>query len=191
MIRRVLCPGSPPADSVAVLGILRLKIDPPAVDRRRWIGRTHCKYGVFRSARSWKLRCSAGKVFWRKGLSNVNILIVDDSKAMRMIIRRTLRQAGYEAFTVVEACNGSEALDLVRREPPDLILCDWNMPEMSGLEFVESLSREGVQARFGFLTSESSADVRATAVKAGAAFFITKPFTPDAFCNALDPLMNP
>ena len=120
----------------------------------------------------------------------MNILIVDDSKAMRMIIRRTLRQAGYAALSVTEACNGSEAMELVRREPPDLIFCDWNMPEMSGLEFIETLGREGLHARYGFVTSESSPEVRATAEKAGAAFFITKPFTPDAFCDALEPVLN-
>ena len=55
----------------------------------------------------------------------MNILVVDDSKAMRMIMIRTLRHAGYGDHDVVQAGNGAEALSMIEASPPDLILCDW------------------------------------------------------------------
>ena len=84
----------------------------------------------------------------------MNILLVDDSKAMRMIVRRTLRQAGYGQETLSEASNGDEALQLVQSIRPDLLLCDWNMPGMSGLELLLKLKSSGFDAKFGFVTSE-------------------------------------
>ena len=67
----------------------------------------------------------------------VKILIVDDSKAMRMIVSRVLRQAGYGNAEFVEASNGAEGLAAARAGGVDLILSDWNMPEMNGIEFLE------------------------------------------------------
>lgn len=116
----------------------------------------------------------------------MKILIVDDSKAMRMIVMRTLRQAGYGDHTLIEASNGVEALDIVSKQSPDLILSDWNMPEMNGLELLKSLRAAGNQVKLGFVTSEGTAEVRDTAVAAGALFFVTKPFTPESFKAALD-----
>ncbi len=120
----------------------------------------------------------------------MKILIVDDSRAMRMIVRRTLRQAGYEDHVVVEAASGMEALDSVRGAGLDLVLCDWNMPEMSGLDVLETLKREGIPVKFGFVTSESSAEMRARAMQAGADFMVSKPFTPEALKSVLDPILR-
>ena len=120
----------------------------------------------------------------------MNILIVDDSKAMRMIVRRTLRQAGYEVDSVREACNGAEGLSAVQEEAPDLILCDWNMPEMSGIDFLASLRSSGFQTKFGFITSESTSEMRDKASEAGALFLISKPFTADNFQENLDPILG-
>jgi two-component system chemotaxis response regulator CheY len=118
----------------------------------------------------------------------MHVLIVDDSNAMRMIVRRTLRQAGYQPTTISEARNGIEALSFVRNSAPDLILCDWNMPEMSGLELLENLKRIGCPSKFGFVTSESTPEMLAVAMNAGALFLVTKPFTPDSFRTALAPV---
>ena len=120
----------------------------------------------------------------------MNVLIVDDSKGMRMIVRRTLRQAGYEQFVVTEAENGAEALKAATAAPPALILCDWNMPEMSGLELLRKLKSAGHKAPFGFVTSESTEEMRETALQAGAAFLVTKPFTAESFRTALRPLFG-
>jgi two-component system chemotaxis response regulator CheY len=115
----------------------------------------------------------------------VKILIVDDSKAMRMIVSRVLRQAGYGTAEFVEASNGAEGLAATRAGDFDLILSDWNMPEMNGIEFLQALRAAGDPIRFGFVTSESTADMKEQAVLSGATFFITKPFTADAFGEVL------
>jgi two-component system chemotaxis response regulator CheY len=120
----------------------------------------------------------------------MNILIVDDSKAMRMIVRRTLRQAGFGDHDVHEANNGKEALEHVRANPPDLILSDWNMPEMSGIELLDSLRGQGNKVKFGFVTTERTPEMRLRATEAGAEFLIVKPFTPEDFKSALSPLLG-
>ncbi len=119
----------------------------------------------------------------------MKILIADDSRVMRQIVTRTLRQAGYTGHELVEAANGREALDLVGSEKPDLVLSDWNMPEMSGIELLRALRAGGNAVAFGFVTSEGSAEMREMASAAGAAFLIAKPFTADTFSDHLDPVL--
>lgn len=119
----------------------------------------------------------------------MQILIVDDSKAMRMIIMRTLKQTELTGYRTMEASNGREALQMVSEHRPDLILSDWNMPEMKGIELLKELRAAGQTVELGFITSESGAAVKAEALAAGAAFIITKPFTPQTFEAALRPLM--
>ena len=116
----------------------------------------------------------------------MRILVVDDSKAMRMIVKRTLRQAGYGEHDIDEATNGAEAYDKINSATPDLVLCDWNMPEMTGIELLEKLGTEGRGVRFGFITSEGTDEMKHTAMKSGALFLITKPFTADVFKQTLD-----
>ena len=111
----------------------------------------------------------------------MKILIVDDSRAMRMIVRRTLRQAGIDGQSVREAENGREALERMVEEMPDLVLCDWNMPVMSGIELLETLQAKGVRVPFGFVTSQNTPAMKERARQAGAWFVISKPFTPDTF----------
>ena len=115
----------------------------------------------------------------------MKILIVDDSKAMRMIVARTLRQAGFGDHTLLEACDGRQGLQAVAEHAPDLVLSDWNMPEVSGIEFLRALRASGNAVRFGFVTSESTDSMRATAAEAGALFLIGKPFTADTFTDML------
>jgi two-component system chemotaxis response regulator CheY len=115
----------------------------------------------------------------------VKILIVDDSKAMRMIVTRTLRQAGFADHEYVEAEDGAQGLAAVAAERPDLVLSDWNMPEVSGIEFLQQLRAAGNDVRFGFVTSESTDAMRALAAESGALFLIAKPFTADTFADAL------
>ncbi len=120
----------------------------------------------------------------------MRILIADDSKAMRLIVTRTLRQAGFGDHEVVEAVNGREAFDLVATETPDLVLSDWNMPEMTGIELLDALRRSGSGVPFGFVTSEGSAEMRQLAADSGALFLIAKPFNVDAFHEALAPVLS-
>lgn len=111
----------------------------------------------------------------------MKILVVDDSKAMRMIIQRTLKKCEIGSFTVIEACDGQEGLQKVEECQPDLVLSDWNMPEMNGIEFLAALRAAGSNVPFGFITTECTDDVREMAEQAGAAFFMTKPFSAEKF----------
>ena len=111
----------------------------------------------------------------------MRILVVDDSKAMRMIVSRAVRQTGVATGTISECENGREALDFLRTTRPSLVLSDWNMPEMTGIELLQALRAEGNDVPFGFVTSESTESMRSTAEAAGAAFLIAKPFTREAF----------
>lgn len=115
----------------------------------------------------------------------MRFLIVDDSKAMRSILMRALKTAGYDGSTFVEASNGNEALTQVRAAGVDVVLADWNMPEMNGLELLRALRAEQNPVALGFVTSEGSSDVRDLALSSGALFVITKPFTPDVLKSAL------
>jgi two-component system chemotaxis response regulator CheY len=119
----------------------------------------------------------------------MKILIVDDSKAMRMIVQRTLKQAGFDNIQPLEANNGAEALQVIEQQSPDLVLSDWNMPEMKGIDLLKSLRANGKHTPLGFITSESSLEIHQQALDAGAAFVIVKPFTPATMEQAIKPLM--
>jgi two-component system chemotaxis response regulator CheY len=120
----------------------------------------------------------------------MKILIADDSRVMRQIVTRTLRQAGFDGHELVEAADGREAYDAVIEESPDLVLSDWNMPEMTGVEVLRALRAGGFEVPFGFVTSEGTAEMRQAAEAAGALFLITKPFTAEAFRDVLDPIIG-
>lgn len=116
----------------------------------------------------------------------MKILVVDDSRVMRMIVARALRSTRtFADATVVEAASGSEALELVGSEQPDVVLSDWNMPQMSGLELLEALRQRGEHRPLGFVTSESTPAVYDRAMAAGARFLVSKPFTAEALERAL------
>ena len=115
----------------------------------------------------------------------MKILIVDDSTAMRMIVRKTLRLAGFEGHEFSEADDGLKGLAAIKASPPDLVLSDWNMPNMTGIELLESLTKDGIKVKFGFVTTEATPAMRARASGAGASFLISKPFTPESFKEAL------
>ncbi|MBT4519114.1 MAG: response regulator [Halieaceae bacterium] len=116
----------------------------------------------------------------------MKILVADDSSAMRMMVMRTLRQAGIDAGDVSQAEDGAIALDMIRDDEPDLVLCDWNMPNMTGIELLTTLREEGIDVTFGFITTETGNALRSQATDAGASFMITKPFTVEAFEKVLD-----
>lgn len=115
----------------------------------------------------------------------MKVAVVDDSRTMRMIVVRTLRQAGFGGHEVVEAENGREALALVTAHEPGLILSDWNMPGMTGLDLLATLRLRGDTTPFCFVTSEGSDEMRERATSAGAMGLIAKPFTVEAFLDVL------
>jgi len=120
----------------------------------------------------------------------MKIVVADDSRVMRQIVTRTLRQAGFSGHDLVEAENGRQALETIKDVRPDLVLSDWNMPEMTGIELLRALRGSGDATPFGFVTSEGSPEMRKAAEDAGALFLIAKPFTADAFKDALTPVLG-
>ena len=116
----------------------------------------------------------------------MKILLVDDSKTMRRIVRRALQEAGYGHEVISEANNGDEAFNLVQEDCPDLLLSDWNMPGTNGIELLEKIKSSGYKVRFGFVTSECTPEMRTKASEAGAQFLIAKPFTATDFQDVLD-----
>ena len=115
----------------------------------------------------------------------MKILVADDSRVMRQIVIRTLRQAGFDGHDIVEAEDGADALAKVGAEKPDLVLSDWNMPNMTGIECLQALRSSGSGVPFGFVTSEGTPEMRKLAEDAGARFLVSKPFTADDLEHAL------
>jgi len=120
----------------------------------------------------------------------MKILIADDSRVMRQIVTRTLRQAGFEGHDLVEAADGQETMDMAAAEKPDLIISDWNMPELTGIEVLRKLRAAGNNVTFGFVTSECTPEMQQAAEAAGSAFFIVKPFTAERFDEVLSPILG-
>ncbi len=109
----------------------------------------------------------------------MKVLLVDDSRAMRSILGSIVRNMGFE---VEEAIHGIDALEkLSECSLPDLLLVDWNMPEMNGLELVKELrSRDDfADVRIVMVTSETEMECMVAALDAGADEFVMKPFEPE------------
>lgn len=114
------------------------------------------------------------------------VLIVDDSRAMRMILRKALTQFGYE---ICEAANGQEALDLLAQNGTSwaLILVDWNMPVMCGLDLVKAVRADARYAAIPMVmvTTETEIQHISEALEAGASEYVMKPFTQDVLEDKL------
>jgi two-component system, chemotaxis family, chemotaxis protein CheY len=125
------------------------------------------------------------------GMSEIRILIVDDSSVMRKIVERSLRQAGLEIMKVHEAGSGTEGLDVLKVSQVDLILSDINMPSMDGLEFLRQLRAQNLAAGVPvvMITTESSEEHVKQAILAGAQGYIRKPFTAEQVKERVLPLV--
>jgi len=106
------------------------------------------------------------------------ILIVDDESATRTIVRVAL---GDDKFTFREAENGAAALAALREEKPDLMVCDYEMPEMDGFELIRTLRADADlrELRVVMLTAFDSYSDAMTGIEAGADDYVVKPFDPD------------
>jgi two-component system chemotaxis response regulator CheY len=117
----------------------------------------------------------------------VKALVVDDSRAVRMILSRILKDLGFE---VREAANGKEALVVIEAEKGafSLVLADWNMPELNGLELLKQLRQKPELASLVIVmvTTETELDQMSAALEAGANEYVMKPFTRDILVEKLE-----
>ena len=119
---------------------------------------------------TWAFQYAYDKVIWMK-----SCLVVDDSKVIRQVARHILETLRFE---VREACDGRQALDSCIASPPDVVLLDWNMPVMSGMDFLRALHATDLPKRpkIVFCTTENGmAHIRA-AIEAGTDEYMMKPF---------------
>ena len=113
-------------------------------------------------------------------------LVIDDSRAIRMILGRTLNRFGYE---VCSSANGREALDMIGQQDLALsvILVDWNMPEMNGLDFVKTIRADPRyrEVPLMMVTTETEIEQMYRALEAGANEYVMKPFTDEVIADKL------
>lgn len=117
----------------------------------------------------------------------MHAIVIDDSSAMRMILKRIVKSLG---FDVTLAKDGRDALDKLESADYDfdVALIDWNMPEMNGLEFIQTVRDDPRYKRLTLLmvTTESEQSQMVRALAAGAHEYLIKPFTPDAVSEKLE-----
>jgi len=110
------------------------------------------------------------------GYKGKKVLVVADSVAMRQIIKKNLKELGFSEL--MEAENGAAGLKKVGEEPVDLIVSGWNMPNMTGLEFLKAVRADAGLKRIAFImvTSEADKEKIMEAVQAGVDQYLVKPF---------------
>jgi two-component system chemotaxis response regulator CheY len=120
----------------------------------------------------------------------MRFLIVDDSSTMRRIIINTLTKLGYKEFH--EAGNGREGMDKLASTPVDMIITDWNMPEMSGIDFIRAVRANNATKLLPVLmvTTNAAEDDIVAALKAGVNNYVVKPFTPDTIREKIQSAMK-
>lgn len=125
-----------------------------------------------------------------KELLQRKILIVDDVLSMRSLTKAILREAGFTH--VFDAPDGQEALKLMRKVKVNIVVCDWNMPVMSGIEFFKAVQEEPKLAGTPFimLTSSSETSKVKEAIEAGITAYMIKPFKPADLVNKINSLLT-
>lgn len=121
----------------------------------------------------------------------MRFLVVDDSSTMRRIIINTLNKLGYTECR--EAGNGKEGLDALTASPADIVITDWNMPEMSGVEFVRAVRANDATKAIPVLmvtTNAAEGDI-VEALKAGVNNYVVKPFTPATIKEKIEAVLKP
>lgn len=119
-----------------------------------------------------------------------SIITVDDSSTMRRIIKNTLQKLGFE--TILEAGNGVEALEVMSKNKVDMIVTDWNMPEMDGLTFVKAVRAKDEYKDLPILmiTTEAAKEDILTALRGGVNNYVVKPFTPETLQEKVFKLLD-
>mgnify|MGYP001285192834 CR=1 FL=1 len=116
---------------------------------------------------------------------NMKILVVDDFATMRRIVKNILTQLGFK--NIIEADDGTTALDILKSEKVGLIISDWNMPKMTGLDLLKAVRGDASMGNTPFImvTAEAQQDNIILAVKAKVSQYIVKPFTAETLAEKL------
>lgn len=122
--------------------------------------------------------------------TNMKILVVDDFATMRKIIKNILGQLGFK--NIIEADDGTTAWEILQKEPVDLIISDWNMPKMSGLELLKKVRGDEKLKDTPFLmvTAEAQKEYIIEAAKYRVSQYIVKPFTPETLKEKLEKIFG-
>ncbi len=122
--------------------------------------------------------------------TSMKVLVVDDFATMRRIVKNILTQLGYK--NLVEADDGTTALDILKAEKVDMIISDWNMPKMTGLELLQTVRADADMADVPFImvTAEAQQDNIILAVKAKVSQYIVKPFTAETLGEKIDKIFD-
>jgi two-component system, chemotaxis family, chemotaxis protein CheY len=121
-----------------------------------------------------------------------NVLIVDDSTPMRAVIKKVVKASGFNSGQIFEASNGKEALGLLENEWLDIVLTDYNMPEMDGLMLLEEMQKNETFKHIPvvMITTEGSKHRVEEFLKKGAVAYIKKPFSPEEIKHKLNHIMG-
>ncbi|MBU1170075.1 MAG: chemotaxis response regulator CheY [Proteobacteria bacterium] len=122
--------------------------------------------------------------------TSLKILVVDDFATMRRIMKNILKQLGYT--NISEADDGTTALEEMKKTTYDLIISDWNMPKMTGLDLLKTVRSDPVYKEVPFLmvTAEAQKQNVIEAVQAGVSNYVVKPFTAEAIAEKLDKILD-
>ncbi len=121
---------------------------------------------------------------------NINILVADDYKTMRRVIHSLLNQLGFQ--NIDEAINGSDALEKMKEKKYQLIISDWNMSPVTGIELLKKIRANDENKNIPFLmvTAESKPENIMEAKKSGASNYIVKPFTADTLETKMNSILK-
>ncbi len=121
-----------------------------------------------------------------------NILVVDDSLPMRGVIKKTIRASGFAMADYEEAADGIEALEVLKEKWVDIVITDYNMPNMNGIELIEAMKKDDKLNSIPIvvITTEGSSTKVEEFTTIGAAGYIKKPFTPEAIKAKLHEILG-
>jgi len=122
--------------------------------------------------------------------TSIKVLVVDDFATMRRIVKNILTQFGFK--NIVEADDGSTALEILKQDRIDLVVSDWNMPKMTGLELLKAVRSDPALASIPFImvTAEAQQENIIQAVKAKVSQYIVKPFTAETLGEKINKIFN-
>lgn len=121
---------------------------------------------------------------------DLTVLVVDDFATMRRIIKNMLKDMGFDFVKIIEASDGVEALVKIKSMAFDLVLTDWNMPNMDGLSFLQQLRKNNNNVPVIMITAEAKRENIIEAAKNGANGYIIKPFNFNVFCNKINKVVK-